>query len=211
MRRLFSTVNQKKFSKMLDAMERLKKALKTLPGVGPKSAERLSFHLMQNERAAAEELGRSLLFALENVRHCARCNNFTSEEICALCKSGKRDSKKLCVVESPIDLNRVEQTLAFDGLYYVLMGRISPLDGVTGRDLHLENFLARALDGVVSEVILAMNFTNEGELTAHYLQTLLKEKGLTVTRIARGVPVGGELEFVDSGTLAHAIRQRQFY
>lgn len=195
----------------IDAMERLKNALKTLPGVGPKSAERLTFHLLQHQRTAAEELGKSLLFALENVRHCAQCNNFTGGEICALCANTKRDPKKLCVVETPVDLNRVEQSMAFDGFYYVLMGRISPLDGVTGRDLHIDEFLARALNGVVEEVILAMNFTNEGELTAHYLQTLLKGKVLSVTRIARGVPVGGELEFVDPGTLAHAIRERRFY
>lgn len=195
----------------VDAMERLKNALKTLPGVGPKSAERLSFHLLQHQRDKAEELGRSLLFALENVRHCVRCNNFTSDDICALCANSRRDPKKLCVVETPVDLNRVEQSMAFDGFYYVLMGRISPLDGVTGKDLHIEQFLTRALNGIVEEVILAMNFTNEGELTAHYLQTLLKQKTVAVTRIARGVPVGGELEFVDPGTLAHAIRERRFY
>ena len=194
-----------------DALERLKKALKTLPGVGPKSAERLCFHLLQNERSGAEELGKSLLFALENVRHCANCNNFTSEEICALCRLSNRDSSKLCVVETPVDLNRVEQSLAFDGFYYVLMGRLSPLDGISSKDLNLSRLLSRVLDGAVKEVILAMNFTNEGELTAHYLHNLFKEKGIAVTRIARGVPVGGELEFVDPGTLAQAIRDRRFY
>ncbi len=194
-----------------DALERLKKALKTLPGVGPKSAERLCFHLLQNERQSAEELGKSLLFALENVRHCARCNNFTGEEECVLCKTQARDPSKLCVVETPVDLNRVEQSLAFDGFYYVLMGRLSPLDGVSSKDLNLSRLLARVLDGAVKEVILAMNFTNEGELTAYYLQNLFKEKGIAVTRIARGVPVGGELEFVDPGTLAQAIRDRRLY
>ncbi len=195
----------------IDALERLIQALKTLPGVGPKSAQRLCFHLLQNERHKAKELGESLLDALNNVRHCQKCNNFTSENLCVLCRASGRDESKLCVVETPVDLNRVEQSLAFDGFYYVLMGRLSPLDGLSVRDLNAEHFMERALDGKVKEIILAMNFTNEGELTAHYLQSLCKEKGLSVTRIARGVPVGGELEFVDSGTLAQAIRDRRFY
>ena len=147
--------------------------------------------------------------ALQVLRHCQRCNTFTEAEICERCLSPKRDPGLLCVVETPVDLNMMEQTQAYSGLYYVLMGRVSPLDGVGPRELHLDRLLARVSDGVVREVILATNFTNEGEVTAHYLGEMLKSRGLRVSRIARGVPVGGELEYVDSGTLAQAMRERK--
>lgn len=190
-------------------LEALIEALRCLPGVGPKSAQRMAYHLMQRERKGAQRLGESLLHALEAVRHCQRCNTFTEGDVCERCASTRRDRSLLCIVETPVDMNMMEQTLAYKGLYYVLMGRISPLDGVGPRELGLERLVARALDGEVEEVVLATNFTNEGEATAHYLTVLLNQKGIRVTRIARGVPVGGELEYVDSGTLAQAMRERR--
>jgi recombination protein RecR len=190
-------------------LEALIEALRCLPGVGPKSAQRMAYHLLQRDRPGARKLGDSLLHALEAIRHCRRCNTFTEADICERCASPKRDQSLLCVVETPVDMNMMEQTLAYQGLYYVLVGRISPLDGVGARELGLERVTARALDGVVKEVILATNYTNEGEATAHYLTAMLRPKGVGVTRIARGIPVGGELEYVDSGTLAQALRERK--
>ena len=142
------------------------------------------------------------------MRHCQRCNTLTESDICERCASPRRDPSLLCVVETPVDMNMMEQTHAYSGLYYVLMGRVSPLDGVGPRELQLERLLARACDGMVREVILATNFTNEGEVTAHYLTEMLKSRAIRVSRIARGVPVGGELEFVDAGTLAQVLRER---
>lgn len=190
-------------------LEALIEALRCLPGIGPKSAQRLAYHLLQNDRSGARRLGEAILHALDSIKHCSRCNTFSELEVCERCSSPRRDPSLLCVVETPVDLNMMEQTLAFQGLYYVLMGKISPLDGVGPRELGLEKLLARALDGVVKEVILATNYTNEGEATAHYISAMLKSKGVSVTRIARGVPVGGELEYVDSGTLAQAMRERK--
>lgn len=169
----------------------------------------MAYHLLQRDRSGARKLGDSLLHALQAIRHCQRCNTFTETDLCERCASPKRDQSLLCVVETPVDMNMMEQTLAFQGLYYVLMGRISPLDGVGARELGLERVMARALDGMVKEVILATNYTNEGEATAHYLTAMLRPKGIAVTRIARGIPVGGELEYVDSGTLAQALRERK--
>lgn len=190
-------------------LEALIQALRCLPGVGPKSAQRMAYHLLQRDRPGAKRLGDAILHALEYVRHCQRCNTFSETDICERCASPRRDPSLLCVVETPVDLNMMEQTLAFPGLYYVLMGRISPLDGVGPKELGLDRLLARALDGEVKEVILATNYTNEGEATAHYITAMLKPKGIAVTRIARGVPVGGELEYVDPGTLAQALRERK--
>ncbi|OQA30970.1 MAG: Recombination protein RecR [Betaproteobacteria bacterium ADurb.Bin341] len=191
------------------ALEGLIEALRCLPGVGPKSAQRMAYHLLQRDRKGALRLSEALQHALQSIRHCQRCNNFSEEEICARCASPKRDPAVLCVVETPVDMNMMEQTHAYQGLYYVLMGRISPLDGVGPRELGLDRLLVRARDGLVKEVILATNYTNEGEATAHYLTTMLAPIGLSVTRIARGVPVGGELEYVDAGTLAQALRERR--
>lgn len=190
-------------------LDALIEALRCLPGVGPKSAQRMAYHLMQHDRAGAARLGDAIQHALQAIRHCRRCNTLTELEICERCSSPKRDPSLLCVVETPVDMNMLEQTLAYHGLYYVLMGRISPLDGLGARQLELERLLARATDGLVREVILATNYTNEGEATAHYITAMLKSRGVSVTRIARGVPVGGELEFVDSGTLAQALRERR--
>lgn len=191
------------------SLESLIEALRCLPGVGPKSAQRMAYHLLQHNRMGAQRLADSLQLALGALRHCQRCNTFTESEICARCLSHKRDPKLLCVVETPVDMNMLEQTHAYSGLYYVLMGRVSPLDGIGPGELHLERLLARACDGVVREVIIATNYTNEGEATAHYLSELLKSRGISVSRIARGVPVGGELEYVDAGTLAQALRERR--
>ena len=191
------------------SLEALIEALRCLPGVGPKSAQRMANHLMQRERRGAQRLADSLQRALEALRHCQRCNTFTELEVCERCASPRRDPSLLCVVETPVDMNMMEQTQAYSGLYYVLMGRVSPLDGIGARELQLEQLLALACDGVVQEVILATNFTNEGEATAHYVTEMLRRRNLRVSRIARGVPVGGELEYVDAGTLAQAVRERK--
>ena len=191
------------------SLESLIEALRCLPGIGPKSAQRLAYYLMQRDRPGAQQLADALQLALGALRHCQRCNTFTEAEICERCLSSKRDASLLCVVETPVDMNMMEQTHAYSGLYYVLMGRVSPLDGIGPRELQLEQLLARASDGVVQEVILATNFTNEGEVTAHYLTEMLNSRSIRVSRIARGVPVGGELEYVDAGTLAQAVRERR--
>ena len=191
------------------ALEELIQALRCLPGVGPKSAQRMAYHLLQRDKNGADRLAMALSAALDKIRHCARCNTFTESEVCALCASPRRDASLLCVVETPGDLLMMEQTQSYPGLYFVLMGRLSPLDGIGPREIHLDRLVKRATDGEVKEVILATNFTVEGEATAHYVSELLAGKGLQVTRIARGLPVGGELEHVDSGTLAQAVLERR--
>ena len=190
-------------------LDRLIEALRVLPGIGPRSAQRMAYYLLQHDRAGAEALGASLADALRAVRHCTRCNNFTEEEICALCRSPRRDASLLCVVETPADLSMVEQTLSYSGMYFVLMGRLSPLDGIGPRDIGLDRLLERAVDGTVQEVILATNFTNEGEATAHYIAEMLRARAVRATRIARGVPLGGELEYVDVGTISQALLDRR--
>jgi len=169
----------------------------------------MALHLLQHDREGGQRLATALEAATRTIRHCERCNTFTEDEVCGLCRSGKRDPSQLCVVETPADLLMVEQTQAYQGLYFVLMGRLSPLDGVGPREIRLDRLLRRATDGVVSEVVLATNFTNEGEATAHYIGEMLAARGLRVSRLARGVPVGGELEYVDAGTLAQALRERR--
>jgi recombination protein RecR len=191
------------------ALEELIQALRCLPGVGPKSAQRMAYHLLQRDQKGAERLAQGLSEALGRIRHCGRCNTFTESETCVLCASTRRDAALLCVVESPGDLLMMEQTQSYAGLYFVLMGRLSPLDGIGPREIHLDRLVKRAANGEVREVILATNFTVEGEATAHYISELLIGKGLKVTRIARGLPVGGELEHVDSGTLAQAVLERR--
>lgn len=190
-------------------LERLIEALRALPGVGPRSAQRMAYHLLQHDRPGAEGLAQALTGALQTVRRCAKCNNFSEEDTCGLCASPRRDASLLCVVETPADLATVEQTLSFSGMYFVLMGRLSPLDGVGPRDIGLDKLLARASQGEVQEVILATNFTNEGEATAHYIAEMLRARSLKVTRIARGVPLGGELEYVDAGTISQALLDRR--
>ena len=192
------------------SLEALIQALRCLPGVGPKSAQRMAYHLLQRDQDGAMRLAESMKNAVERVRHCNLCNTFTETEICEICVSARRDQSLLCVVETPGDLLMMEQTQTYRGLYFVLMGRLSPLDGIGPKDIHLESLIRRASDGVVKEVILATNFTVEGEATAHYISELLGEQGLKVSRIARGLPVGGELEHVDAGTLAQAFIERRF-
>ena len=193
------------------SLDQLITALRCLPGVGPKSAQRMAYHLLQHDRRGAEQLWQSLARSLDVLRHCSRCNSFTETDTCGRCSSGKRDSSLLCVVEMPVDMLTMEQTHAYRGMYYVLMGRLSPLDGIGPRELGFDRLLDRATDGMVREVILATNLTNEGEATAHYLSELFHARGLKVSRIARGVPVGGELEFVDAATVAQALIERREY
>ena len=190
------------------SLEDLIAALRCLPGVGPKSAQRMAYHLLQRDKPGALRLAQSLSHAVESIHHCAKCNNFSEEEVCVLCRSPQRDTSLLCVVEMPADLLMMEQAQCYRGMYFVLMGRLSPLDGVGVRDLPLERLVKRAQE-LSCEVILATNCTGEGEATAHYLATLLRAQNIKVSRIARGLPVGGELEHVDSGTLAQAVLERR--
>jgi recombination protein RecR len=190
-------------------LERLVEALRVLPGVGPRSAQRMAYHLLQHDRPGAEMLAQALTQALASVRRCAKCNNFSEDEICALCRSPRRDASVLCVVETPADLAMVEQTLSYSGMYFVLMGRLSPLDGIGPRDVGLDRLQARVAEGELREVILATNFTNEGEATAHYIAEMLRARAVKVSRIARGVPLGGELEYVDAGTISQALLERR--
>jgi recombination protein RecR len=194
---------------MAKSLDFLTEALRRLPGVGPKSAQRMAFHLLQHDREGAAMLSRALYQAVDNVHHCALCNTFSETEVCDLCSDASRDRALLCVVETPADQMMIEQTLTYKGLYFVLMGRLSPLDGIGPKDLHLDRLIARGADGTVAEVVMATNFTNEGEATAHYISEMLKARGLKVSRLARGVPVGGELEYVDVGTIARAMRDRR--
>jgi recombination protein RecR len=189
-------------------LDELIAALRCLPGVGPKSAQRMAYHLLQRDRVGAQRLADSLHRAATHVQHCSRCNNFSEQDVCETCGSGRRDESLLCVVEMPADLLMIEQTRCYQGMYYVLMGRLSPLDGVGAKELHLDRFVKRVQQHAC-EVILATNFTVEGDATSHYLATLLQSLGVKVSRIARGLPVGGELEQVDSGTLAQAVLERR--
>jgi recombination protein RecR len=194
-------------------LEELIAALRCLPGVGPKSAQRIAYHLLQRDRAGAQHLAQALELAVKNIQHCSKCNNFSEHEVCSLCASPKRDTSLLCVVEMPADLLMMEQTQCYRGLYFVLMGRLSPLDGIGAKELNLERLVKRVrehpYEGKLAEVILATNFTVEGDATAHYLATILQSQDVKVSRIARGLPVGGELEQVDSGTLAQAVLERR--
>ena len=191
------------------ALDGLIDALRRLPGVGVKSAQRLAFHLLQHDRDGARRLATALNDAVQRMRHCARCHTFTEGEVCSTCEDPRRDSRLLCVVETPADQAALERSGSYKGLYFVLMGRISPLDGVGADAIGAARLLERAADGVVQEVILATGFTAEGEVTAHALATALKAKGRKVTRLARGVPAGSELEYVDLSTIAHAMGDRR--
>jgi len=191
------------------SLDALIEALRRLPGVGVKSAQRMAFHLLQHDRQAAGQLAQALETALRSVQHCARCQTFTEAALCGICADAKRDASQLCVVETPADQAALERTGSYHGLYFVLMGRISPLDGLSASDIGTATLMQRALDGLVTEVILATSFTAEGEATAHVLAEGLKARGLTVTRLARGVPAGSELEYVDLSTIAHALVDRR--
>ncbi len=191
------------------SLEALIQALRCLPGVGPKSAQRMAYHLLQRDQQGAARLADAMKSAVERVRHCNMCNTFTEAEICDVCSSPKRDASLLCIVEMPGDLLMMEQTQSYRGMYFVLMGRLSPLDGIGPREIHLDRLQRRIRGSGVSEVVLATNFTVEGEATAHYISEMVAAEGIKVSRIARGLPVGGELEHVDSGTLAQALLERR--
>jgi recombination protein RecR len=198
----------------LDALQKLILALKVMPGVGPKSAQRMAYYLLQHDRNGALSLGVALQDAVEKIGHCTKCNSFSENPVCKTCNDDRRDGQILCVVETPSDQLMVEQTLAYRGLYFVLMGRLSPMEGQGPKELHFDKLMERIFSKdpefvEVKEVILATNFTSEGEATAHYLGEILKSKGIRVSRIARGIPVGGELEYVDAGTLARAMMDRK--
>lgn len=191
------------------SLQVLIEALRALPGVGLRSATRMAHHLLQRDPAAALQLARALQTAVERMRHCERCHTLTEAALCALCQDPERDGKQLCVVETAADQMAIERSGGYRGLYFVLLGRLSPLDGVQPHDIGLQELKTRACDGVVQEVVLATNFTAEGELTAHAIEQMLKPQGLRVTRLARGVPAGSELEYVDLSTLAHALHDRR--
>ena len=192
-----------------DRIQILIDALRVLPGVGPKSAQRLAFTLLQNEREGAQTLADAISDALTHLRHCEKCHTLTDQPLCNVCANPKRNDALLCVVQSPMDQLLIEQTMTYNGLYFVLMGKLNPLDGVGPKDIGIDALLKRAADGIVNEVILATHFTNEGELTAHHIAEQLISRGLQVTRLAKGVPVGSELEQVDLGTLAKAMTGRR--
>jgi len=191
------------------ALEALIDALHLLPGVGQKSAQRMAFHLLQHDRLGAQTLADALDTALHDVRHCERCHTFTEAPVCSTCLDPERDPKLLCVVETPADQAAMERTGSYKGLYFVLMGRLSPLDGIGVSDIGLQALMDRTADGVVDEVIVATNFTAEGEATSHVIAEALKSREVRVTRLARGVPIGSELEHVDLGTIAHALVARR--
>ena len=204
-----------------NALDGLTQALRKLPGVGAKSAARMTFHLLQHDKPGALQIARALEHAVVSIRHCSLCNTLTELEVCGTCVSPQRDRSKLCVVETPADQAALERTLAYKGLYFVLMGKLSPLDGIGPHDIGLQQLFDRVVpkdaagqalppkEREVQEVILATNFTAEGEATAHVIGQALKSRGAQVTRLARGVPVGSELEYVDLGTIAHALVDRR--
>lgn len=190
-------------------LNRLIDGLKTLPGVGPRSAQRMAFHLLERDRNAGRGLAAALSDAMEGIGECRQCRMFTESEVCAICADPGRDRSGLCIVETPADVMAVEQSTPYRGRYFVLMGHLSPLDGIGPDELGLDKLERLLAGGDIAEVILATNPTVEGEATARYVADLCEAQGLRATRIAHGVPVGGELEFVDSGTLAHAFAGRQ--
>ena len=191
------------------SLTRLIEALRCLPGVGPKSAQRMAFHLLERERVGGRELAQAVTGAIDGLGHCRRCRMFAEGELCPICMSHQRDRSLLCVVESPADVVAVEQSASYRGCYFVLMGHLSPLDGIGPHEIGIEALERLLGEGEVAEVILATNPTVEGEATAHFLGEVVARHRLPASRIAHGVPVGGELEYVDGGTLAHAIAGRQ--
>ena len=195
--------------KFSPALQELIEALRCLPGVGPKSAQRMTLHLLERDREGAALLATALQQAIERVDHCTRCRNFTELDICEICSDPRRDAATICVVETPADVMAVVQSCSFRGIYFVLMGQLSPIDGIGPAEIGLEKFHQRVLDEGITEVILATNPTVEGEATAYYLTDMLGPEGVKVSRIAHGVPLGGELEYVDGSTLAHALSGRR--
>ncbi len=195
--------------KFSPALQNLMDTLRCLPGVGPKSAQRMTLHLLERDRKGAGALAEALLEAVERIGHCARCRNFTELEVCEICADPRRDASTICVVETPADVLAIEESGGFNGIYFVLMGHLSPIDGIGPAEIGLETFHQRVMDEGIKEVILATNPTVEGEATAYYLTDMLHSAGVRVSRIAHGVPLGGELEYVDGSTLAHALLGRR--
>jgi recombination protein RecR len=190
-------------------IDRLIESLRCLPGVGPKSSQRIAYHLLERNRAGARRLAAALQEAADKVGRCGECRTLADTALCRLCASDKRDAAQLCVVENPVDVQAIEQTTSYRGRYFVLMGHLSPLDGIGPEDIGLDQLAQRFRQGGVKEVILATNPTVEGEATAHYIADMAREHGIKASRIAYGVPYGGELEYVDAGTLSHAIAGRR--
>ena len=184
-------------------------ALRCLPGVGPKSAQRMSMHLLERDRAGALALAEALRVAMDRIDHCSLCRNFSEHDVCEICSDQRRDRQTICVLETPADVLAVEQSGSYRGLYFVLMGHLSPIDGIGPAEIGLDRFQQRVIDEGITEVILATNPTGEGEATAYYLSDMLLPRGIRVSRIAHGVPLGGELEYVDGNTLAHAFSGRR--
>ena len=193
---------------MTDTISRLVDALRCLPGVGPKSAQRMVFHLLQHHRQRGLHLASCLEDAMKNVRHCSRCNNHTTDDLCFICQNPKRDFSTLCVVETPADVAAIEQTNLYQGYYFVLMGKISPLDGIGPEDIHLPQLQSLICNQSISEVILALSPTIEGQTTIHFIQEFLKKYPVQITQLAHGIPNGGELEYLDSNTIGSALRNR---
>ncbi|MEI2454621.1 MULTISPECIES: recombination mediator RecR [Lysobacter] len=189
-------------------LEQLIDAFRVLPGVGQKSAQRMAYHVLERERAGGQRLSQALAEAIEKIGHCVRCRDFSESEVCPTCASAARDAHLLCAVESPADRLAIEQATGYRGLYFILQGRLSPLDGIGPRELGLDALAARLAEGEVQELIVATNPTVEGEATAHYLAQLARQHGVRPSRLAHGVPLGGELEYVDRGTLSHAFGSR---
>ena len=193
---------------MSSLLEQLIEALRILPGVGPKSAQRMAYHVLERERAGGRRLSEALASAVERIGNCERCRDFSETGVCATCASASRDVHQLCAVESPADRLAIEQATGYRGLYFVLQGRLSPLDGIGPRELGLDRLAERLAEGEVQELIIATNPTVEGEATAHYLAQLARKHGVRPSRPTHGVPLGGELEYVDRGTLSHAFGSR---
>ncbi len=195
--------------KFSPALGQLIDALRCLPGVGPKSAQRMSMHLLERDRAGALALAEALRVAMDRIDHCTQCRNFSELDVCEICVDPRRDRQTICVLETPADVLAVEQSGSYRGLYFVLMGHLSPIDGIGPAEIGLDKFQARVVEEGITEVILATNPTVEGEATAYYLSDMLLPRGIRVSRIAHGVPLGGELEYVDGNTLAHAFTGRR--
>ncbi len=191
------------------SIEGLKQALQRLPSVGPKSAQRMAFHLLERDREGARQIGEAIRQALSRVNHCTRCNNFSESALCEICSSAKRDPKILCVVETPADLDAIEQARIYQGLYFVLMGHLSPLDDIGPDQLGINQLVKLIADNSIEEVILATNLTLEGQATGDFLLDLLQGKSVQITQLARGMPIGGELEYMDPGTLNQAFSDRR--
>lgn len=184
-------------------------AFKRLPGVGERTARRMAYHLLQHDVVGAQELSAALTHATQSLLHCSRCNSFTETELCSTCTNPQRDASLLCIVETPADQNMIEASHSYNGLYYVLMGRLAPLEGAGPKDLQFQRIANRASEAEVQEVILATNYTAEGETTAHHLADFLRTQQVKLTRLARGVPAGSELEYVDASTIAWALMERK--